>query len=265
MNLISINQETCTLCGLCILDCPRNIFVKDNGGPVKTVEEAESKCLHCGHCISICPAQAVSLPEGGPEELQKIKKDFNITFEQAGQFLKGNRSVRHYKKNLVPKEIIEQIMDVTSYAPSAKNLQPIQWIITENHEKTKKLADLTADGLALSGTDYLLQVAEAYKSGLDVIFRNAPHIIIAHAHKDNLVPFVDVSIGLTYFDLTANACGLGTCWAGYFMGAAANYPVIPKYLNLPEGHKIYGAMMFGYPEYKYHLIPVRNKPKIIWI
>jgi hypothetical protein len=35
-------------------------------------------------------------------------------------------------------------------------------------------------------------------------------------------------------------------------------------VNLPEGHQIFGAMMVGYPKYRYHRIPLRKEPKIAW-
>jgi len=45
---------------------------------------------------------------------------------------------------------------------------------------------------------------------------------------------------------------------------AANDPAVATELNLPEGHKLYGAMMLGYSQYKYHLIPQRNKTIAQW-
>jgi len=35
-------------------------------------------------------------------------------------------------------------------------------------------------------------------------------------------------------------------------------------LQLPEGHVSMGAMMIGYPKYRYSSIPLREEPAIIW-
>jgi len=35
-------------------------------------------------------------------------------------------------------------------------------------------------------------------------------------------------------------------------------------LELPAGHKSFGAMMLGYPKLKYHRIPLRITPRISW-
>jgi len=35
-------------------------------------------------------------------------------------------------------------------------------------------------------------------------------------------------------------------------------------LKLPEGNISFGAMMVGYPKFKYKRLPLRNEAKIIW-
>jgi nitroreductase/NAD-dependent dihydropyrimidine dehydrogenase PreA subunit len=263
MELITINPEKCTLCGRCIMTCPFGLFIKDD--KVKVVEEGESKCVNCGHCISICPSEAISLPSGPPENLVKIEKSLNITEEQVGQFLKSNRSIRRYKDTVVPEEEISKIMDVTRYAPSAKNAEPLHWIISKNPSETRHLADLTVKGMVESNIDRYVKLAGFHRAENDIVFRGAPHVIIGHAPQEGFNPYVDCTIGLTYFDLAANSSGIGTCWAGIFMIISGKYPLIADYLKLPEGHKIYGAMMFGYPKYQYHRIPKRHEARVRFI
>jgi len=69
---------------------------------------------------------------------------------------------------------------------------------------------------------------------------------------------------LTYLELAAPAFGLGTCWAGYFDVAANLWPPLKNALELPDGHTSFGAMMIGYPKYKYQRMPLRNQAKISW-
>ena len=57
----------------------------------------------------------------------------------------------------------------------------------------------------------------------------------------------------------------GPCWAGYFDMAAVNYAPLQKALDIPEGNRPYGAMMLGYPEYKYSRIPLRKEPDVRWL
>jgi nitroreductase len=92
----------------------------------------------------------------------------------------------------------------------------------------------------------------------------APHMIIAYASKDTMTSQDACIIAMTYIDIAAPVFGLGTCWAGYFTGAARFWPEFQKALRLPEGFLPYCSMMVGYPKYKYQRIPVRNKSQISW-
>ncbi|MDH7500911.1 MAG: nitroreductase family protein, partial [candidate division NC10 bacterium] len=64
--------------------------------------------------------------------------------------------------------------------------------------------------------------------------------------------------------LAAVSWGLGTCWAGYFHAALNYYPPLAQGIGLPPGHQGFGAMMIGYPKYRYHQIPPRKQPNISW-
>ena len=261
MSIIRVSQEKCTLCGMCVLECPAGIFTK--GEVITTVEDAEIKCIKCGHCMSICPVEAITLPSVQPGQLVPIDKKLNVNKEQIGQFLKSNRSMRQYKDTEVKEEVIAELMDITRYAPSARNIEPLHWIITKTRKETRYLADLTAQGM--TGLDRYGKMAEFHTAENDIVFRGAPHVIIAHANSEGFIPYVDCTIGITYFDLAANSFGMGTCWAGIFMLVSDKYSPIADYLKLPEGHKVYGAMMFGYPKYEYKRIPRRHQAKVKFI
>ena len=69
---------------------------------------------------------------------------------------------------------------------------------------------------------------------------------------------------LVYLDLVANAYGLGCCWAGILMGAMGAYKPLEEALQLPAGHKACGALMLGYPQSRYHLVPQRNQVQVTW-
>lgn len=43
------------------------------------------------------------------------------------------------------------------------------------------------------------------------------------------------------------------------------YPPLSEALGLPSGHHAFGAVMVGYPRFKYPRMPARNVPKIDWI
>lgn len=52
------------------------------------------------------------------------------------------RSIRKYKADLVPHEMIEAILKAGTYAPSAKNRQPWKYIVYSGESKEKFLDEM---------------------------------------------------------------------------------------------------------------------------
>ena len=70
---------------------------------------------------------------------------------------------------------------------------------------------------------------------------------------------------MTTLELAASATGIGGCWAGFFMRAANFHAPLQQFLDLPEKHRVYGALMLGYPRFSYKRIPVREEAKVRWL
>ena len=49
----------------------------------------------------------------------------------------GEKNIRAFKPDVVPRERIEEILRLTIYAPSAINLQPWEWIVVTGEEKER--------------------------------------------------------------------------------------------------------------------------------
>jgi nitroreductase len=103
-----------------------------------------------------------------------------------------------------------------------------------------------------------------WETGYDIICRGAPGLVVTYAPKEYGAAHLDSIIALTFLDLAAPSFALGTCWAGFLMMAASHWPPLQQALSLPEGHACFGAMMIGHPKYKYHRLPLREKPDIAW-
>ena len=126
----------------------------------------------------------------------------------------------------------------------------MKWVIKEMPELAQML--------------HMERTIKRWENGVDVILRNAPVIIVAHADKGHRAAPFACTIALTYMELAATSMGLGCCWAGYFYAAATTFPAMSDALSLPEGKMSFGAMMLGYPKFQYHRLPLRNPPSIIW-
>lgn len=273
MNLVTIDREKCNQDGICVSECPARILLMDEkeNFPFPS-PEFEEFCIRCGHCVTVCPTGALRLDWLEPEDCRNMDKDLALTAEQAEQFLRGRRSVRSFKEKTVSREILEKLLEVACSAPSAKNMQPWHWIVVQEPKEVRRLAGLVVEGMRAflelnpeeGKTRGYQRVVAAWEGGLDRVCREAPHLIIVHAEQDWTFAPEDTALALSLLDLYATSIGLGVCWGGYLYKAVNAFPPLFEALGLPEGHLAFGAVMVGYPKFKYQRIPVRNQPRVTW-
>jgi len=273
MSLLQVDQAKCKKDGICAAVCPVSVIEQASSKDYpQMVEGGEEICIRCGHCVAVCPHGAMSHEIMASDACPPVKKEWQLSPEQAEHFLRSRRSIRVYKPDTVAKETLAKLIDVASYAPSGHNTQPVSWQVIYDGEELRRLCGLVVDwqrtlirdGSPLVEMLHLERVVEGWEAGIDVICRSAPHLIAAHAHKDERTAPTSATIALTYLELAAPAFGLGACWAGFFTAAAIFYPPMAKALKLPEGHAVFGSLMIGKSKFKYHRLALRNEPQVIW-
>ncbi len=206
------------------------------------------------------------------EKCPPIQKELHLSTAQCEQFLRARRSIRIYKEQSVPKDKLLKLIELARYAPTGHNSMSVEWLVLGNRDELKHLAGITVEWMRWM-LDNMFEIASSlhmdrtirrWEEGKDVILRDAPVVIVAHAAKDDLMAPTSSTIALSYLELAATSMGLGCCWAGYFHAAATTFHPMMEALPLPEGHQCMGSMMVGYPKFSYHRLPTRKPPKITW-
>jgi nitroreductase len=147
--------------------------------------------------------------------------------------IKGRRSIRKFKNPNIPDEAIAQLIEAASYAPSAGNIQPWEFVIVRTPTVKQKL------------------VKAAYNQKQ---VQEAPVIIVVCADENRsstgygnrgktLYCIQDTSAAIQNILLTAHSLGLGTCWIGAFDENEAKDAV-----NAPEGVRPVAMIPIGYPD-----------------
>jgi nitroreductase len=191
-----------------------------------------------------------------------VRDDLRVSAEAVEQFLKVRRSVRLFKEEPVAREVLGRVIDSTRWAPSAINVQPVRWLVIEKPVHVRALAGLIAEWMKKE--TLAPRYIAAWDRGKDGLLRGAPHLVAACAPFGNFWAPVDCAIAVTYLEIAAQAHGLGTCWSSLLARAAASYAPIADFLGLKEDQKINGAVMIGYPKYRYQRIPMRNRAMVTW-
>ncbi len=271
--MLIIDEEKCKKDGFCAAVCPVGIIERKDAEAIPTpIDGFDEICIRCGHCVAICPHAALTLGTMKPSDCPEVRKEFVLGAEQAEHFLRSRRSVRNYRDKAVARDTLVRLIEMARFAPSGHNLQPVHWLVFAGRADLRRLGALVIDWMRftianrpdIAGAMHFDRVVAAWELGQDRVLRGAPHLIVAHGPKALTATQPACIIALTYLELAATSLGLGACWAGYFNTAATLYPPMKEALALPEGHESFGAMMVGYPKYRYHRLPLRKDPRITW-
>jgi nitroreductase/Pyruvate/2-oxoacid:ferredoxin oxidoreductase delta subunit len=265
MPRLEILTETCSRCGSCVAACPLLCLTPGEANePPSVRENGENYCISCGHCAAICPTSSVQLNGKTGADFENAPSwNSPDAFEQFSQVVKSRRSIRKYESRPVQREMLDRLLDLCRWTPTALNIQPVRWIVVNDAVKVHQLAEKVIDYFRREKV--LVSVVGAWDQGIDMIHRDAPCLVIAHADKTGRRSKVDCTIAVQTLDYAAPLLGLGACWAGFFMNAAANDPSIGELLGLPEEHAIEAALMVGYPKEQYLRVPKRNEAEVRYI
>lgn len=110
--------------------------------------------------------------------------------------MQTRRSIRKFKPDMLPKDVIEQIVTAGTYAATGRNLQsPIILAIT-NREVRDKLSKLNADIMGAANDP----------------FYGAPVVLVVLADKNCRTHVYDGSLVMGNLMLAAHELGVGSCW-----------------------------------------------------
>ncbi|MFZ1980405.1 MAG: nitroreductase family protein [Smithella sp.] len=192
--------------------------------------------------------------------------------------IRGRRSIRKFKSQDVPQNILTEILEIARWSPSWGNTQPWDlYILTGNtlaKFKEMNLKQTLAGASTASDVPMLTNWPDAMKARYGELGKvvlsaqgikrddkeardkyyqdmvsvfDAPCLILACISRDNLVEYQMLDIGLIAqtICLAAYDKGLGTC----LLAAAARYSTeIRKIAAIPEDKKIVVGIALGYPD-----------------
>lgn len=253
---IYINKEKCIRCGACINDCMTYTLERDEEDFPRIADTEESRCISCQHCFAICPTGAITFNGVFSDETTAPKF---AAPEDVLNLIQSRKSIRQFTTEEISELDFTRIKAMLPYIPTGCNYNSLHFSFVESKSAmdeirsyvNKKILKMVSNKYTAKYAGKFAKFKAAFENGEDIIFRNAPHMIVVSSKLSAPCANVDPIIALSYIELYAQSLGLGTCWCGF---AQACFKILPKLSNMveiPDGYKPVYVMLLGNPAVKY--------------
>lgn len=183
------------------------------------------------------------------------------------EILRNRRSIRRYKPDDVPDELLEKIMEAGRWAQSGDNAQPWRFIVVRDEKMKQRLGRIAKEGSGrrfasefFTGRlhDRFAKLSDPAKrekafnkltSGdVSAFLAQAPVIIVICGLLDVWDASYDPAIASQNMALMAHVLGLGTCIVEAPVTDMRDDVKTMKLLKIPHGYKVVYPMAVGYPD-----------------
>jgi nitroreductase len=186
------------------------------------------------------------------------------------ELIKQRRSIRKYKKDPVPQELVEKVLEAGFWAPSGKNLQNWRFFVVTGKKRDEYLKHSQKSWLGIKDIlekklkPSLYQFTERFFYTLG----DAPVLIFCYTKNDPNERYL-TSIGSVYMAvqnilLTAEAHGLGTCPMGAPLEIIDD---VNEFIGRDrvEGLELLCSIVMGWPDHTPPPAPRQPEGRITWI
>lgn len=282
-------------------------------------------CIACHNCESICPQGALSFPNFYRVDKGRWAYDFDYPETGKGipnplmlenplpfseiqsqltdveKVIYSRRSLRVYKPDAVPKEMIHRVLEAGRFAPSAGNCQGWKFVVVTDRKLLDELSAATIGFLGLFTKLYqgkgtartalkkslafikpnaidqrpmcAIQALITPKFGegnLDTFFNAPAAIFLLKHHLHISEPDLGIGICGQNIVLAAHSLGLGTCYVGFVSNALNLDPRTKSKFHKRLGiewpyDKVGTVLTIGYPAVPADKPVDRELPKVTWV
>ncbi len=191
------------------------------------------------------------------------------------ELIESRKSIRKYKSDPIPKDMIERILNAGMHAPSGKNRQNWRYFVVTGKKRDEYLKYSQKSWLGIKDILQKRLKPSLYTFTERFFFTlgDAPVIIFCYAVLDDEERY-HTSIGSVYMSvqnmiLAAISEGLGTCPMGAPLEIKDD---VNKFLDihkvkLPEGAslELLCALVMGWPDHNPPKAPRQRDDRVVWL
>lgn len=161
------------------------------------------------------------------------------------ELLIKRRSVRNFKDQSIPEEIIEKLLDAANNAPSGGNIQPVSIILVQDVKNRQRLAEIVGDQPWVKHAPVSMVFCLDFNRVKRWAALNASAFKGEQALSHFLISYADVICSAQTVTILAESFGLGSVYVGTIqsnMDEARQLFALPQYV-LPVM-----VLSIGYPK-----------------
>lgn len=271
---VTIDEQTCTQCGLCAKICPAEVLRIDGGKP-QVSDKSLFGCIACGHCMMVCPEGAIAVTGRGvsPQDLLPLPgPDERASADALTALMLSRRSVRRFRDQPVDAKLVEHVVELATTAPMGIPPWDVGCVSVIGRKEVQRIADQVIKGyegflrifkpwlLAAMRpfvgqakynmfTSFIRPLAQMYvgghREGRDMLFYNAPVLLIFH--HSPYADALDAGIACTYAMLAAESLGLGSTIIGGAPPILQRNKSLCRRLGIPDANKPSVTLILGHP------------------
>lgn len=181
------------------------------------------------------------------------------------EVINSRKSIRRFKPDPVPEEMIDKVLEAARWAPTGENYQPWRFIVVKDQETRNKIGDLAKVGSGSRMTAWycLGHMQERFATIEDPVkrakvlhfmysgevseFAKVAPVVIAVIGTLRVgsvdVPY-DLSAAIENMLLEAHSLGLGGCWVHGPVASSRDAIKFKKILNIPTEMSAYKAIAY---------------------
>lgn len=145
----------------------------------------------------------------------------------------SRRSIRQFKPDPVSKDILRKLVNAARLAPSAANLQPLEFIVVDEEEIGKKIFP------CLKWAAYIAPEGNPKRGHEPVAYI----VVLANSQVRDEGYERDVGAAVENMILAAWEEGIGSCWL-----LSVDRKRIQEILEIPMNYRIDSVLALGYPD-----------------
>ena len=170
--------------------------------------------------------------------------------------IKSRRSIRLYSNEAIGDDDIFQVLDAARHAPSARNIQPIEYIVIRDQKTRDKLSQISRQNQPSMAPVSIVVIGDLKRAGFAGSL--SIHDTTTRDKGVNFFVYMDAAAAIQNMLLASQHNGIGSLWISSF-----DIEGLQKMLQLPDDHIPLAIITLG----KYDKTPItpprRNLDEIV--